>query len=338
MNIKLKALAPLAMLYLMTGQAYASGVCSSHPFFNSTTPIIVDLGTTSLEEGGKVEGSHGPGVILAKCDPHWGRILFRKYEVMRPLAGSRDAEGWQYLKINNSLEAAVMTMSKWGGLLYPPYQDSAGVTLTAAEIKEPLIINDYQYVVRLRVTKSAVGRVTIPPTTLIGVYVNNSEFPNTAGSIWSNQPIYTIGIAGTVEVKESCEIKGGELVIDFGEISPRAFGRVGAGNKANNVVVATKDIEIQCIGTNDTAKVSVRLTADKVQNDMLVSTNDDIGFKVSDKNDNILMPNNRNSKIPLQLNDSKSSVGIKVWPVSVTGNMPTPGPFKSRAMLNVDFE
>lgn len=189
---------------------------------------------------------------------------------------------------------------------------------------------------KLQIVKPFVGQTRIPNTTLMSVFAANDDL--ITNIIWGSKPIYTIGIKGIIVARESCEIKGGELVIDFGEISPRAFGRVGAGNKANNVVVATKDIEIQCIGTNDTAKVSVRLTADKVQNDMLVSTNDDIGFKVSDKNDNILMPNDRNSKIPLQLNDSKSSVGIKVWPVSVTGNMPTPGPFKSRAMLNVDFE
>ena len=336
MNIKLIILAPLAMLYLMIGQVYAA-ICS-HVSGPGQVTVDIDESFYNGDVGGPDgEGeSHLTEQIIVECEGFWGRHVFRKYETSLPVTvGPNNVK---YLKVNDNIRASVQVMNQNMGLVYTPTQDPVGILIPhwTTNGKYRVAIQDYGYIVKLQIVKPFVGQTRIPNTTLMNVFAANDDA--ITNIIWGSKPIYTIGIQGIIVTRESCEIKGGELVIDFGEISPRAFGRVGAGNKANDVAVATKDIEIQCIGTNDTAKVSVRLTADKVQDDMLVSDNNDIGFKVSDEHANVLIPNNRNSRIPLQLNDSRSSVGIKVWPVSVTGAMPAPGPFKSRAMLNVDFE
>ena len=70
----------------------------------------------------------------------------------------------------------------------------------------------------------------------------------------------------------------------------------------------------------------------------MISDNPDIGFKMSDQNDNVLLPNNINSVIPFNLNQQPANVTIKAWPVSITGNKPEIGPFKSRGYLRVDFD
>jgi minor fimbrial subunit len=58
---------------------------------------------------------------------------------------------------------------------------------------------------------------------------------------------------------------------------------------------------------------------------------------MSDQNDNVLIPNNINSKIHFN-NTNPANIVVKAWPVSVTGNQPTPGPFQARGYFRIDFD
>jgi hypothetical protein len=65
-----------------------------------------------------------------------------------------------------------------------------------------------------------------------------------------------------------------------------------------------------------------------------VSDNPDVGFIIANESGTPLTPNNLTSKIPFRLDDSaQAQVGIRVWPVSVTGNKPAEGRFTSRGYL-----
>jgi minor fimbrial subunit len=51
-----------------------------------------------------------------------------------------------------------------------------------------------------------------------------------------------------------------------------------------------------------------------------------VGFIIANESGTPLTPNNLTSKIPFRLDDSaQAQVGIRVWPVSVTGNKPAEG-------------
>jgi minor fimbrial subunit len=154
-----------------------------------------------------------------------------------------------------------------------------------------------------------------------------------------DMPVYRISYSGSVSVPQSCKIGTGDfLEIKFGEIPAYAFSQAGPGNKPNNVNKQTHTLAIQCTNINAQAILTLRLEAEKATGDMMVSDNPDIGFKLSDQNDKVLIPNNMNSVIPFNILQQPANVIIKSWPVSITGNTPQIGPFKSRGYLRVDFE
>jgi type 1 fimbria pilin len=78
----------------------------------------------------------------------------------------------------------------------------------------------------------------------------------------------------------------------------------------------------------------MRIEAEKVSGNALVSDNPDVGFVVANESGTPLTPNNLTSKIPFRLDDSaQAQVGIRAWPVSMTGNKPAEGRFTSRGYL-----
>ncbi len=85
--------------------------------------------------------------------------------------------------------------------------------------------------------------------------------------------------------------------------------------------------------------LTMRVEAEKVSGSTLVSDNADVGFVIANSNGVPLTPNNLTSKIPFRLDDSaQAQVGIRAWPVSVTGKKPAEGRFTSRGYLRVDYD
>lgn len=135
MNIKLKALAPLAMLYLMTGQAYAA-VCSH---FSGPGKVTVDIDESFYN--GDVGGPDGEGSshltehIIVQCEAFWGRYIFKKYETnLQVTQGPNDVK---YMKVNDNIRASVQVMNPSMGLIYTPTQD-AGTLIPGWTGKENL--------------------------------------------------------------------------------------------------------------------------------------------------------------------------------------------------------
>ncbi|MPN19809.1 putative fimbrial-like protein SfmH [bioreactor metagenome] len=96
---------------------------------------------------------------------------------------------------------------------------------------------------------------------------------------------------------------------------------------------------IKCTNVAAQAYLTMRVEAEKATGQMMVSDNPDLGFIVADSSGNPLTPNNLSSNIPFQLDDNAAArVGIRAWPVSVTGNKPTEGPFTARGYLRVDYD
>lgn len=141
-----------------------------------------------------------------------------------------------------------------------------------------------------------------------------------------------------ITAPQTCTLNAGQVInIDFGNLSSGAFTAAGARPEGVNDIV--RSIPIECDGIAANTAMTVRLQADKVSgNAVVTNTNNDVGFVVADGNGTALTPNNLSSVIPFSLgSDNKSSVTIRVYPVSVTGNKPAEGPVTSQAYLRVDF-
>ena len=152
------------------------------------------------------------------------------------------------------------------------------------------------------------------------------------------QFIKNVYLSVNFTVPQTCIINAGQsLDLNFGVISTSAF--TTAGVRAEGVSDIVRNIEISCNNIAENTAMTVRLQADKVSGKAVVTNNnEDVGFVVADSNGTALMPNNISSIIPFNLGgDNKSSVTIRVYPVSVTGNKPSEGPVTSQAYLRVDF-
>ncbi len=143
----------------------------------------------------------------------------------------------------------------------------------------------------------------------------------------------------SITVPENCVLDTNDLVtVDFpNSISTGAFKTAGA--KAEGVSPEVRSIALQCSNIKQQASLTMRVQADDVSGDAIVSTNPDVGFVVTDKSEKHLRPNSFNSLIPFKLdNNGSANVTIKVFPVSVTGKPPAEGPVTSRAYLRVDYQ
>ena len=143
----------------------------------------------------------------------------------------------------------------------------------------------------------------------------------------------------SITVPENCVLDTNDLVtVDFpNSISTGAFKTAGA--KAEGVSPEVRSIALQCSNIKQQASLTMRVQADDVSGDAIVSTNPDVGFVVTDKSEKHLRPNSFNSLIPFNLdNNGSANVTIKVFPVSITGKPPAEGPVTSRAYLRVDYQ
>ncbi len=234
----------------------------------------------------------------------------------------------------NDYMAGIMYISQWG--------ESGEITLPTTKRYGPneninsggrMPVHDYQYRLSLMIIKPFIGGTTIPQQTIYTVYAS------TTPSEPLIYPVYTIGYYGKITAPQNCQINSGTTIdLDFKNISANDFMQAGAGNKPSSVTEQNKTVTIQCSNMQSVATLTMRLEAEKSQGDMMVSNNPDIGFKLSDMNGNILIPNNINSFLPFTLQNDYAEILLKAWPVSITGQKPATGAFNSRGILRVDFQ
>ncbi|MBS4431863.1 mannose-binding protein [Pectobacterium punjabense] len=186
--------------------------------------------------------------------------------------------------------------------------------------------------VNFRIKRKFVGVSNIPMAPIFYLYGNQGGNGQSVGS-----PLVVGYMSGSVTVPQSCALNAGQIIsIDFGGISSGLFNT--AGEKPVGVSPVTRTIGIACNGIDAQASLSMRLQADRVSGDMVVSDNPDVGFIVTDSGSNPLTPNDIASVIPFTLDETASAnVAITAYPVSVTGNKPQEGVATANAYLRVDF-
>lgn len=331
-----------AMLAIGAAALAISGSASATICYNrqgAATDIYYDLSNTFNSSNNK------PGQIVTLPDKSgWvgveaicpaGTTVNYTY---RSYVSERDPEsiegGYKYLRINDYLQGAMQITDSAAGVFYPPQNYiRMGVDGNVSNQK-PFQVNDSKLILKLKVTRPFISMVPIPRQTMLTVYVTTT----TADALTT--PVYTISYSGKIEVPQNCEINAGQVVeFDFDNIGASLFSRAGPGGRPETARPQTRRVAIKCTNIDAQAYLSMRLEAEDHQDNMMISDNKDVGFMIAEEGGNILTPNTLASKIRFQLDDNaQASVGIRAWPVSVTGNKPAEGPFSARGYLRVDFD
>lgn len=261
-----------------------------------------------------------------------GDTTKRSYVTDFPITATID--NYKYLRLNDYLDGAMKITDSYAGVFYPPADYiQMGHHDNVAKHK-PFPVNDSHLVFRLKVTKRFINMVVIPRAVMFRVYVTTTSADPLV------TPVYTISYSGTVQVPQSCAINAGQIVeFDFGDMGASLFSKAGAGNRPEGGTAQSKTLAIKCTNVEANAYLTMRIEAEKASGSAMVSDNPDVGFVVADASGTPLTPNNLGSLIPFRLDDDGSAqVGIKAWPVSITGNKPAEGRFTSRGYLRVDYQ
>ncbi|MCU4538228.1 fimbrial protein [Acinetobacter bereziniae] len=335
--MKLKYLL-LSLLMVSSTQSYARQ-CWNAKGYNIVDKVNYDLSRTFSQGNNAIGQIHeitiNPNTDMkAQCTsasyPGGQSITVRAYIAEQGIV-QREGD-YQYMQINEYLLAAMRINDSAIGEFYPPARKSMGRDPNVDD-GNPFLVRDSNLTLRLKVIKPFVGNVSIPSKTMFTVYVTTSHNDPLY------YPVYTISYSGRIIAPQSCTIDSGKVLeIKFGDILASEFAQAGAGNKPNSVDPQTRSVSVQCSNMNAAATLTFRIESEKSQGEMLVSNNNDIGFKISNLNDKLLIPNNLLSTSEFQLNQNQNAtISFKAWPVSVTGKKPALGPFNSRAFIRIDF-
>lgn len=326
----------LAALLLASAQAWATVCYNEKGVATDVFYDLTDTFTSANNQPGQIvtlsNKSGWIGVNAVCPSGTYGSSTMRSY-VSDFQVTSTDGK-FQYLKLNDYLEGAMQITDSYAGTFWPPKNYIQMGNDANVPLQKPFQVQDSSLVFRLKVTRRFINMVVIPRQTMFRVYVTTTKGdPLTT-------PVYTISYSGTINVPQNCAIDAGTVVrFDFGDISAARFSEAGAGNRPQGVAVQQKTVGIKCTNVEAQAYLSMRIETSSVQGNAMVSDNPDLGFIVADSSGKPLTPNTISSKIPFRLDASaQAQVGIRAWPVSITGKKPAEGPFTARGYLRVDYD
>ena len=170
------------------------------------------------------------------------------------------------------------------------------------------------------------------------IFLGRMGICNGEGCSSPTDTIATVYLNYNITVPQNCVINAGEVVsVDFGSIPSTAFK--SPGQIAERVTPVTRQLTMQCTNIEPFKNMSVRLQADKVSGNAIVSDNKDVGFVLGDSDRRPLTPNQFTSSIPFTLSGANAAiVPVTIWPVSVTGRTPAEGRVSAVGFLRVDFD
>lgn len=321
------------------GMANAASATICYNSTGSPTDIAYDLSNTFNSSNNQVgqivtlpEKSGWVGV-QATC-PAGTTVNYTYRSYVTTLSVQNTEGSYQYLKINDYLQGAMQITDSAAGVFYPPRNYIRMGVHTDVSKQKPFDVLDSKLIFRLKVTRPFINMVPIPRQTMLTVFVTSTASDALV------TPVYTISYSGKVEVPQNCKINAGETVeFDFDNIGAALFSKAGAGGRPSTATPQNKRIAIKCTNIDAQAYLSMRLEAEDFKGNMMVSDNKDVGFMVAEEGGQVLEPNSLASKIPFRLDDNaEANLGLRAWPVSVTGKKPAEGPFTARGYLRVDFD
>ncbi|WP_213793652.1 fimbrial protein [Klebsiella aerogenes] len=188
----------------------------------------------------------------------------------------------------------------------------------------------------IRFIKPFIGESYFNNIPILDIYVNKS------GTAPLTTPYLRVNLTGSIVVPQYCEVQPGTtLELDLGQITQSSFVQGGVGNKPSGYINRPLTVQVTCAGgVQADALLNVRLEGVAATNytQALASDNPDIGIVITKPDGStILKPNDLNSSIPIQLQNSQGNVLIQAYPISLTGQTPAVGTFTSLANLRFDF-
>lgn len=188
---------------------------------------------------------------------------------------------------------------------------------------------------RIYITHPLVGEVVIPDTVIANLYLSKSS-TNTGENVPGPVPAITqVHISGTIIVPQSCNLAGGRVLeVNFADILGKDIKNLGDSPTRKSTKFA-----FTCSNVADGTNLSIALTGenDPHNPDYLKTTNDDIGIKITDINQNVIVPN---GTTPLPVSAYSEGVGSATFnaaPVNTTGKIPHTGQFEATATLQIQI-
>lgn len=244
---------------------------------------------------------------------------------------------WQFKKVDDYISVALSRDSPCignTGTIYVPFNERVygpGCVARVHQTGDALSINPRDWQSRLRIDRKIVSG-TYSKNILIGQF-GFCEPDNCT----SAQVVQNVYLSLNVTVPQTCSINAGQTVIvDFGNISTGVFKT--EGGRAQNINPKESTLSVTCDNIAAGTNLNMRLQANNVAGNIVISDNSDVGFIVTDSSDKELTPNSLSSFIPFYLDgNTRANARIRVYPASVTGVRPDEGPVTSQAYLRIDF-
>jgi len=313
---------------------------------NGTKVYNFDFNTTTIGDPGNNKAGkyfknifnwNGGGDYRALCNPVMGngsehQVYFRAQTDL-PLGHTAGEESYyianEYLEISTKVYIAGRLQEN----INVPFDNLSNLNFKDAENRpeDEVWATGSKGSLSLYIRKAFVGKINMNNTRVMSIY------GTTLSGSFGSEPLSSVYLHGAVVVPQSCVINSDKPInIDFDTISTSAFDY--AGKKAEGVNPKTRIVQIKCSNIDAQTMLTLRVQADNVVGNAIVSNNNDVGFVITDENNKELTPNNISSVIPFALDQSaNSNVTIKAYPVSVTGKKPAAGVVTSLAYLRVDF-
>jgi len=321
--------------FAYTGTCTASTGTYAYNFSPSFTSTQNYVGYTTAWQSQQASGSY---TIQGGCDG--ASILYSGRPTSTMTLGSSDSDGttWYNLADNSYLQVAtqICVYSRLSGLTsyynvpFTDISNNCNYKCSVAPAASGSKVN-----LRLKIKKKFVGASFIVNEPIAYLYANQG-----ATGLAFGTPIVSINLNATMTVPQSRTINAGQIIdFDFGTLSAQSFARAGAGQKPSSAQTLSKTVNISCNNIAAQSTMTLRIQANTLSGNAIVSNNSDVGFVLADSSGNALTPNNANSVIPFTLDDNDAaSVGLEAWPVSITGTQPAAGQATALGYLRVDFK
>ena len=285
---------------LLSWESHAA-TCDSGCNKQVNTTITANLTSSQNQQGNTLASSDvvSPGATITFSPGSVGYWAVYANEAV-PAAGNNPGT-WQYYKIDDYISVALKYSFVCGDYYFPFNREAllTGDCSVAYHNKtETSILDPFNYQSQIRIDKKIVSG-TYTKNILLGTDGLCQPYGCTNKSVTLNNIYLNLNIT----VPQSCVLNAGQVVtLDFGNISSSAFNIAGA--KPAGVSAITRSITVQCDNIAASTAMTMRLQANNVSGNAVVSDNSDVGFIVTDSGGNPLTPNSLSSVIPFVLGNS----------------------------------
>lgn len=191
--------------------------------------------------------------------------------------------------------------------------------------------------VSIFITSPLAGEVTIPATVIANLYLSKSADNPGENVSAPVAPITQVLISGTLTIPQSCSINAGQIIeVKLPDIQGKDIRNLGDSPQESHV---TTRVNLTCSNVANGTNLSLSLagTNDPHNSDYLQTDNENIGIRISDKEDNTIVPNG-STELPVDdYQDGSGSSTFTTAPVNTTGNIPRTGQYQATATLNVQI-